>query len=74
MTKDITRRAGHLAFRGLMLSKGYNSKMLAEEIHMSEAKLSDRIRGRIPWRWSEAVQVCRTLGVGLDEFARYFPA
>ena len=63
----------NLAFRGLCFQHGYNSKRLAEEIGMPEAMLSDRIRRRTPWRWSEVVAVCKTLEITLDEFARYYP-
>ena len=62
-----------MAFRGLCMQHGYNSKRLAEEIGMPETMLSDRIRRRTPWRWSEVVAVCKTLEISLDEFARYYP-
>lgn len=63
----------NLAFRGLCYQHGYNSRRLAEEIGMPEPMLSDRIRRRTPWRWSEVVAVCKTLEISLDEFARYYP-
>ena len=63
-----------LAFRGLCFQHGYNSKRLAEEIGLSETEISNRIRGVTPWRWPEALAVCKVLGVHLDEFARYYPA
>ena len=73
MSTETATRTGRLAFRGLCLQHGYNSKRLAEEIGMPEPMLSDRIRRRPPWRWSEVVAVCKTLEISLDELARYYP-
>lgn len=69
----MTNISNSMNFRGLCLQHGYNSKRLAEEIGMPEPMLSDRIRRRTPWRWSEVVAVCKTLEISLDEFARYYP-
>lgn len=74
MSKQNTAStSSRLAFRGLCLQHGYNSLRLAEEIGIAPTVLSDRIRQRTPWRWHEVVAVCKALGIGLDEFARYYP-
>lgn len=73
MKADTATRTCSMAFRGLCFQHGYNSKRLAEEIGMPEPMLSNRIRRRTPWRWSEVVAVCKTLEISLDEFARYYP-
>lgn len=69
----MTNISNSMNFRGLCLQHGYNSKRLAEGIGMPEPMLSDRIRRRTPWRWSEVVAVCKTLEISLDEFSRYYP-
>lgn len=66
-------RSKHLAFRGLCLQRGFNSKRLAAAIGLSTTEMSNRVRGVTPWRWPEALAVCKALGVNLDEFAQYYP-
>lgn len=70
----VTDTSNRLAFRGLCMQHGYNSKRLAEEIGMPQPMLSDRIRQRTDWRWCEVLAVCKALDIQLEEFARYYPA
>ena len=42
MSVETATRTGRLAFRGLCMQHGYNSKRLAEGIGMPEPMLSDR--------------------------------
>lgn len=69
----MTNISTAMNFKGLCMQHGYNGKSLAEEIGMAEPMLSDRIRRRTPWRWSEVLAVCDALNITLDEFARYYP-
>ncbi len=73
MSTSNPTRSKHLAFRGLCLQRGFNSKRLAAAIGLSTTEMSNRVRGVTPWRWPEALAVCKALGVNLDEFAQYYP-
>ena len=61
-----------LAFRGLCMQHGYNSRRLAEEIGLSDSEFSNRVRSVVPWRWPEVVQICNALGISLEEFSHYY--
>lgn len=73
MVQNLAKKSARLSFRGLCMSNGYNSKMLAEELGISETVLCDRIRGRTPWRWTEVIAVCKVLGISFDDFAKCYP-
>lgn len=57
----------------LIKSKGFNQKRLSEATGISQGMMSHKIRGRDKWFWDEAVKVCETLDITLDDFNRYFP-
>nr|DAE22750.1 MAG TPA: helix-turn-helix domain protein [Siphoviridae sp. ct2hZ16] len=60
-------------FVSLIKSKGFNQKRLSEATGISQGMMSHKIRGRDKWFWDEAVKVCETLDITLDDFNRCFP-
>lgn len=60
-------------FVSLIKSKGFNQKRLSEATGISQGMMSHKIRGRDKWFWDEAVNVCETLDITLDDFNHYFP-
>lgn len=68
-----TEKSKQLAFRALLMSKGYSYADMAMRLGLHRSGFSSRVSGVTDWRWSEVAEICRVAGITPNDFAKFFP-